>query len=177
MIAFTWYLKFYSYLDDQKLNSVDVITNQREREVRISPANTDLLFKLFENIDQNKDKKQVQLLLQSQYKVFKNSNQKHQQQKNLSKALIKGEDPCIFDAVTEGLFPQLKLDTTKNESVHFIGVIKADPNNSAPLLTSNSNNLNNLLTNVNSNNLSNALPILQVEQNYTQALSEVVAAL
>ena len=76
----------------------------REREVRVSPANTELLFKLFDNIEQCKDKKQVQLILNSR---------SHSKVKAVAKALIKGEDPCIQDA--EGLFPQLKLDS-KNEN-------------------------------------------------------------
>ena len=44
--------------------------NTNTRETRISTANTDLLFKLFDNIEQ-KDRKQVHLHLQSQYKIHR----------------------------------------------------------------------------------------------------------
>ncbi|CAF0716223.1 unnamed protein product [Brachionus calyciflorus] len=124
-------------ITDEQQNSSS--TQQREREVRISPANTELLFKLFDNVDQNtKDKKQVQLILQSR------STQKT---KTISKALIKGEDPCILDAVSEGLFPQLKLES-KNEQIQIQNLATAPVSN---------------------------LPF--IEQNYSQALSEIVAAL
>lgn len=84
-------------LNEEYVHSSNV---PREREVRVSPANTELLFKLFDNIEQGKDKKQVQLILNSRG---------HSKVKAMTKALIKGEDPCIQDA--EGLFPQLKLDS------------------------------------------------------------------
>ena len=50
---------------------------------------------------------------------FKRLNQKTI--KVLSKTLIKGEDPCILDAVSEGLFPLLRLDS-RNETVNFLSL-------------------------------------------------------
>jgi len=172
---------------------------QNYREIKISPANTDLLFKLFDNIEQ-RDKKQLQQL-QLQYNKSNittnnnNSNRLNTKQplKGLSKALIKGEDPCIVDAVTEGLFPLLRLDSSSpclrnNETVHFFSNLAKQTNdcllnnfvnsnglsNSSPVLinTNNSNNTSNMIM-----NNQNILPSLQFEQNYSQALSEVVAAL
>ena len=51
--------------DSDKLLSED---SNQTRETRISAANTDLLFKLFDNIEQ-KDRKQGHLYLQSHYKM------------------------------------------------------------------------------------------------------------
>ena len=67
-------------IEDGKLNcdesssastqSNSTFPNSNNREIRISNANTDLLFKLFDNIEQ-KERKQVQLHLQSQYKMHR----------------------------------------------------------------------------------------------------------
>ena len=197
--------------------SLDSMSHQQQtqnREVRISPANTDLLFKLFETAEQNsRDKKQLHL--QAQYKLYRNS---HKPIKSMSKALIKGDDPCIVDAVSEGLFPLLRLDSRTESSANFLsfkslanngannsnfenainsltsnGMSSSSPNiiSASPALTAiNSmiilnNNSNGMMTMINGSNSSNnnsnnngALPMLQLnEQNYAQALSEVVAAL
>ena len=98
--------------------------------------------------------------------------------KSLSKELVKGEDPCILDAVAEGLFPLLTLDS-RNETVQYI-TFKSDNlssnglSNSSPMLSSTSAVICQSGSNNTNNNL---LPLLQFEQNYSQALSEVVAAL
>ena len=157
----------------QTSGSTNSTTTANNREIRISNANTDLLFKLFENIEQ-KDKKSLQLQLQSQLKMHRLSTQKPV--KTLSKALIKGEDPCIVDAVTEGLFPLLRLDS-RSETVHYLafktsestlnGLSSNGLSNSSPLISSNPS----LSSAVNN------LPMLQLEQNYAQELSDVVAAL
>ena len=149
-------------------------TTANNREIRISNANTDLLFKLFENIEQ-KDKKSLQLQLQSQLKMHRLSTQKPV--KTLSKALIKGEDPCIVDAVSEGLFPLLRLDS-RSETVHYLAFKTSEStlnsltsnglSNSSPLISSNPSLLSSAVNN---------LPMLQLEQNYAQELSDVVAAL
>lgn len=110
-----------------------------------------------------------QLLLQSQYRTYKNQKAST---KALSKALIKGEDPCIVDAVTEGLFPQLKLET-RNETLHYLS-IKGE---SSTLNCLNLNGLSASSPMINFSSLNGALPLIQLEQNYSQALSEVVAAL
>lgn len=95
--------------------------------------------------------------------------------KGLSKALIKGEDPCIVDAVTEGLFPLLRLDS-RGETVQFLTLKQTND----CLNNLNSNGLSNsspVLCSSGSTSTVNTLPFLQFEQNYSQALSEVVAAL
>lgn len=239
--------KTISQKDDSKLSSFDpsldhhssnssltsgagVLLNG-QREVRISPANTDLLFKLFDHIEQQNQlkgdgkqssSKQQQLQqLQTQYRLLRNTQQQQQQQKStststtttkitsalLSKAFIKAEDPCILDAVSEGLFPQLKLldsRTTSSGNVVDVMMIKnhshASSSSSAAASSSssasdllNSNGLSNsspilsntsaaaasnsILINSMINSSSSALPLIQYEQNYSQALSEVVATL
>ena len=108
----------------------------------------------------------------------------------MSKELIKGEDPCILDAVAEGLFPLLTLDS-RNATIQYL-TLKTENlssnglSNSSPMLSStssvlcstggNSNN-NSSNNNMNNNSNNNTLPLLQLEQNYSQVLSEVVAAL
>ena len=97
----------------------------------------------------------------------------------MSKELIKGEDPCILDAVAEGLFPLLTLDS-RNETVQYL-TFKSDNlssnglSNSSPMLSSTSAVV--CTSNASNSANNNILPLLQLEQNYSQALSEVVAAL
>lgn len=107
--------------------------------------------------------------------------------------MIKGEDPCIIDAVSEGLFPQLKLDS-RYETVNYpMNTLSSNGlSNSSPILVksnctqiaSNTNNINANgfsftcnSSNTNNNLNNNLLPLLQFEQNYSLALSEVVATL
>lgn len=94
------------------------------------------------------------------------------QPKILSKPLIKGEDPCIVDAVTEGLLPLLRLESRNNETVQFLTLRTSEA-------TLNSNGLSNSTPTISTANNGGtaSLPFLQLEQNYTQALSEIVAAL
>jgi hypothetical protein len=117
----------------------------------------------------------------------------------LSKALLKGEDPCIVDAVTEGLFPLLRLDS-QNETVQFM-TFKPNDNttnlsslslsglsSSTPIINSSnsptasiqsSSIMSSFINNyeVNTSGTTATLPFLQSDQNYSQALSDVVAAL
>ncbi len=118
------------------------------RQVRISPANTDLLFKLFDQVDQAK--KQHQLRAE---RVLAKPSQ--------CKTLIKGEDPCIgVDSVAEVMFPFLRLDSRNSESVH--AMLSAHGMScSTPAIS-----------------LNGSLSVVQIpEQNYSQALSDVVAGL
>ena len=234
------------FQDDSKLSSFDpsldhhssnssltsgagVLLNG-QREVRISPANTDLLFKLFDHIEQQQqlkgdgkqssNKQQQFQQLQTQYRLLRNTQQQQQQKSTststtttkitsalLSKAFIKAEDPCILDAVSEGLFPQLKLldsRTTSSGNVVDVMMVKNHSHssssssaaasssssasdllnsnglsNSSPILsnTSAAAASNSILINSMINSSSSALPLIQYEQNYSQALSEVVATL
>ena len=137
------------------------ISASHAREVRISHANTDLLFKLFDSAEQSlvKDGKKSST---NKLKVLGN----RPLLKCVPKAFIRSEDPCIVDAVTEGLFPQLSLKSTDCLSSNGLS-------NSSPLLSAASNG--------------NGLSILfqqqqqqqqqQNEQNFSQVLSEIVAAL
>ena len=165
---------------NQKSNAMS-----NQREVKISPANTDLLFKLFEQVDQQKDsKKQLHL----QMKFNKLANQKQSlRTTSLSKTLIKGEDPCIVDSVTEGLFPLLRLDSrsssnTINETVQYLACNnKHSTGFDASFNSLSSNGLSNSSPVISSNSSStfgsNSFTLLQFEQNYSQVLSDVVAAL
>lgn len=172
------------HFEEARLLGLETASNTINRDVKISPANTELLFKLFENVEQ-REKKQQQFLQQKSLKSKAKPGMS-------SKALIKGgEDPCIVDAVSEGLFPLLTLDT-RNETVQYLafktnnGETTATTtaayanlssnglSNSSPMISSTST-ANTLLTSTATG--SNGLPLLQYEQNYSQALSEVVAAL
>ena len=165
---------------NQKSNAA---TNQRE--VRISPANTDLLFKLFEQVDQQKDSKK-QLHLQMKFNKLANPRQPLRTT-SLSKTLIKGEDPCIVDSVTEGLFPLLRLDSrsssnTINETGQYMACNKHSTGFDASFNSLTSNGLSNSSPVISSNSSSsangnNSFSMLQFEQNYSQVLSDVVAAL
>ena len=58
---------YYNSLDDYKMTFEQ--GSKQTREVKISPANTDLLFKLFENIEQKERKlQQIQLPIQRKLK-------------------------------------------------------------------------------------------------------------
>ncbi len=164
---------------NQKSNAMS-----NQREVRISPANTDLLFKLFEQVDQQKDSKK-QLHLQMKFNKLVNQKQSTRTT-GLSKTLIKGEDPCIVDSVTEGLFPLLRLDSrsssnTINETVQYLACSKHSTGFDASFNSLSSNGLSNsspvISSNFSSTAGNNSFNLLQFEQNYSQVLSDVVAAL
>jgi hypothetical protein len=153
-------------------------TISTKREIRITKANTDLLFKLFDNLEQ-RDKKRVQL---KSNKQFYRSNLINTTTNNslLSKALIKGEDPCIINAVSEDLFPLLRL----NDSTRFNETVIAFNKNESSLISMTSNGLSNstpilAAAGVAATSFSSNIPILNFndQNNYSQELSEVVAAL
>ncbi len=185
-------------VDDSRLFDQQSNGSGNNREVRISPANTDLLFKLFETAEQiNREKRQLHSQ-QMQMKLYRN-NQKPM--KSVAKGLSSkgGEDPgSAVDAVSEGLFPLLRLDSRTDTTVNFLsfksesgssamlsGLTSNGLSNSSPAISTNSTlaaiNSMNMNNSTNSymfgNNNTNGLPSLQFEQNYAQALSEVVAAL
>lgn len=221
-------------------NSTANATLGRIREIRISKANTDLLFKLFDNIEQ-REKKKLNLKMNKNSKLNRNQmcfkpmidgngngatmplNVNINQ--SLSKALIKGEDPCILNAVSDDLFPLLRLDSNKTnnssstattptlssttttltntlltsnhlissnncETVNLLAfksnessLISLNSNglsNSSPILSFAANNtgyLSSNFINFSNSNHNLAAPIFQYEPNYSQELSEVVAAL
>jgi hypothetical protein len=152
-----------------------------KREMRITKANTDLLFKLFDNIEQ-RDKKRLQLKSNKPFYRSNLINSNTSSNNNLlSKALIKGEDPCIINAVSEDLFPLLRL----NDSTRFNETVIAfnTKMNESSLISMTSNGLSNstpILTATAATSFSSTnIPILNFndQNNYSQELSEVVAAL
>jgi uncharacterized cupredoxin-like copper-binding protein len=88
------------------------------REVRISAADTDQLFKLFEKAEQKDASNKLQRLVTKQNVI--------------PKSFIRVDDPCIITEATvsvEGLFPHLRLGSSNGLS------------NSSPMLSSTSSNL------------------------------------
>lgn len=160
-----------------------------KREIRITKANTDLLFKLFDNLEQ-RDKKRLQQL-KSNKQFYRsnliNSNNSNNTNNNnsilLSKALIKGEDPCIINAVSEDLFPLLRLNENSTRFNETVIAFNTKLNESS-LISMTSNGLSNstpILTASAATSFSsiNHIPYLNFndQNNYSQELSEVVAAL
>lgn len=192
----------------------------------MSAANPDLLFKLFDGVEPNGNMSDKDKQRHLSYKLYRNVNKQQSSKLSMSKALTKGEDPCILDAVSEGLFPLLRLDSSSSNilisniknsvSGHDLSsLISADQQTQQQMQQSTNNNNNNnnsalLMNSLSSNGLSNSspiisssqlisanstltsvnavhfntqsnnsigLPALHFEQNYSQALSEVVAAL
>lgn len=159
-------------------------TNLNAREVRISPANTDLLFKLFDQVDSPSNQgggnhaklTNGQLGRLNKLHVKSNQSQQPVRTNNQCKNLIKGEDPCIVDSVTEGLFPLLRLDSFKEG--HKVNSMNCTlTTNAMDCLSSNGLSNSSPVISSYSSNGSHHLPMLQFEQNYSQALSDVVAAL
>ena len=120
----------FFFQDDTSLDSLDLSGQQQQqqmRDVRISPANTDLLFKLFENAEQqnNGHYKSTKLhhLTHSQYKLYRAAlatTQKPMKSVCTKGMVSKGEDPSMVDAVSEGLFPLLRLDSRNTDSVNHL---------------------------------------------------------
>lgn len=167
------------------LNRTSSDSNLNAREVRISPANTDLLFKLFDQVDSpsnqtggNNNARLANGKLGRLNILHIKSNQSQQPVKtnNQCKNLIKGEDPCIVDSVTEGLFPLLRLDGFK-EAQRVNSMNCTLTTNAMDCLSSNGLSNSSPVISSYSSNGSHHLPMLQFEQNYSQALSDVVAAL
>jgi hypothetical protein len=112
----------------------------------------------------------------------------------ISKALLKGEDPCIMDAVTEGLLPLLRLDSL-NETVQFMSfkpnefasnlnsLSQSGLSSSTPIINASTSPtgpsiMSSYINNYGVSTTATAtLPFLPFEQNYSQALSDIVAAL
>ncbi|XP_076451784.1 uncharacterized protein LOC143287572 [Babylonia areolata] len=114
-------------------------------ERKITVANTDLLFKLFENIGGD-EKKAAAVQL-------KRGRPKRVSGKSTMKGLLSSNDPYLVDAMTDKLFPQLSLDNTSRQP---------GCNPQLQLVT------------VGTGDKSVTLPSLSVEQNYPQLLSELV---
>jgi hypothetical protein len=172
------------------------------REVRISPANTDLLFKLFETAEQSSREKRQLHSQQIQLKLYRN-NQRPMKSVGAKTTLLtsKGgaEDSSMVDTVSEGLFPLLRLDSRvgDNSAVNFLsfksesgpsamlsGLSSNGLSNSSPSISVNSTlaainsiNLNSSMSNGNSGSSYGITAGMCEQQNYAQALSEVVAAL
>jgi hypothetical protein len=144
-----------------------------QKEIIITTANTDLLFKLFENIE---DKEKIPKI----YAQLKSNNSKCQLTvESVSKNLIKGEDPCILNA--EDLFPSLKLDSTDKIQHQFD--IKAKTLSSSDLSNAllSFSSLNHRIRTNNDPIMNHDSSLFQtnqiMEQNFVQELSDVVAVL
>ncbi|KAK2143947.1 hypothetical protein LSH36_798g01028 [Paralvinella palmiformis] len=127
-------------------------------ERKITVANTDLLFKLFEGVEKDIRKNHPP----SEKEHIKNRS--HRTRKIIpttttNKALVSGEDPYLVDGVTEKLFPELRLEQTK-------GSAGVGPMAGTSLLH---------IVTLKEGDRSITLPSLSVEQNYPQMLSELVA--
>ncbi|KAL8594616.1 hypothetical protein ACOMHN_011356 [Nucella lapillus] len=113
---------------------------------KITVANTDLLFKLFENIGGDEKKAATVHLKRGRPKRTVGT-------KSTMKGLLSGNDPYLVDAMSEKLFPQLSLDSSRHTG---------GGNTSLQLVT------------LGTGDKTVTLPSLSVEQNYPQMLSELV---
>ncbi|XP_055863424.1 serine/threonine-protein kinase phg2-like [Biomphalaria glabrata] len=116
-------------------------------ERKLTVANTDLLFKLFECISEEKTKTQPVTKTRAQPKSRKLVP------KSNTKGLFLGNDPYMVDAVTEKIFPQLTLEGSRHSG---------GGNTSLQLIT------------FKEGDKTVTLPSLSMEQNYPQMLSELV---
>ncbi|XP_018008841.1 uncharacterized protein LOC108666470 [Hyalella azteca] len=126
---------------------------ERRGETIIKVGNTDLLFSLFDKVEQG-DRRKLQLLKRT--RVRKGSNPppvRHH----------RDDDPCLVGAVTEGLLPL--LDSTPHSS-----------GASTPLGTRHTQQVVEMV-NLKGSNRTWSLPSLNVEPNYSQMLSELVMKL
>lgn len=98
-------------------------------ERKITVANTDLLFKLFENIGDEKKTTALQL---------KRGRPKRPMVKSNTKGLLSGNDPYLVDAMADSLFPQLSIETsrhTSNTSLQLVTLGTGDKSVTLPSLT------------------------------------------
>lgn len=120
-------------------------------ERKITVANTDLLFKLFEGIESERKSSLKQRGRPK--KVVPCSN----------KTFVSGEDPYLVDCMSEKLFPQLSLENCGRT-----------PYPSQNLNSYGGGNTVLHLVTINEGDKCISLPSLSVEQNYSQMLSELV---
>ncbi|KAK7471430.1 hypothetical protein BaRGS_00035918 [Batillaria attramentaria] len=98
-------------------------------ERKITVANTDLLFKLFENIGDEKKAATLQL---------KRGRPKRAVVKSNTKGLLSGNDPYLVDAMADSLFPQLSIETSRhsgNTSLQLVTLGTGDKSVTLPSLT------------------------------------------
>ncbi|XP_059142094.1 mucin-2-like [Physella acuta] len=114
-------------------------------ERKLTVANTDLLFKLFEGIGEEKKLHTKVRTAQKVRKLVSKSN---------TKGLLLGNDPFMVEAVTEKIFPQLNLEGPRHSG---------GGNSSIQLIT------------FKEGDRTVTLPSLSIDQNYPQMLSELVA--
>ncbi|XP_064611916.1 uncharacterized protein LOC135475896 [Liolophura sinensis] len=119
------------------------------RERKITVADTDQLFRLFDVIENKTSRKSV-----SQGNFKRGRPRKVFLGKSTKQGLLSGNDPHLADAVTEKMFPNLSLEHRQQmgcsgqSSLHMITLETGDK----PI----------------------SLPSLSIEQNYSQMLSELV---
>ncbi|XP_064642546.1 uncharacterized protein LOC135496905 [Lineus longissimus] len=123
------------------------IKQRPKPERKVTAANTDLLFKLFEGIGEA-DKKPLNHFSTSTYR--RGRPRKHV----ASSTLLSGEDPYLVECVTEKMFPHLSIENSKHYQ--------------------NSGHSSLQLVTLREGDKSVTLPSLSVEQNYSQMLSELV---
>ncbi|BFZ23660.1 hypothetical protein BsWGS_26698 [Bradybaena similaris] len=124
----------------------DVTNRPHEPERTVIVTNTDLLFKLFDGIGEGK--KVTKSVKYRSLRVRKPIT------KTNTKGMLLGNDPCMVDAVTENIFPQLSIESSRHCSV--------GGNTSLQLIT------------LKEGDRTVTLPSLNLEQNYPQMLSELV---
>ncbi|XP_013416853.1 uncharacterized protein LOC106178273 [Lingula anatina] len=118
-------------------------------ERKITLGNPDLLFKLFEGYGDEKKKGGTSIIKRGRPKKVHSTQ---------GKAFVTGEDPFIMDAVAEKLFPQLSLESSKQQGYSGLG---------------HSSQLH--VVTLREGDKSVMLPALSREQNYSQMLSELVS--
>ncbi|CAG5132970.1 unnamed protein product, partial [Candidula unifasciata] len=124
----------------------DITNRFDEPERKVIVTNTDLLFKLFDCIGERK-----QMTSSDKCRSLK---VRKLIPKSKSKGMLLGNDPCMVDAATENIFPQLTLENSRHCSL--------GGNTSLQLIT------------LKEGDKAVTLPSLNLEQNYPQMLSELV---
>ncbi|GFN75878.1 hypothetical protein PoB_000238400 [Plakobranchus ocellatus] len=146
--------------NEESLMDVRPVTPPEEREAskkihpperKLTVANTDLLFKLFDVVAD--DKKASMHKTRQQ-----NKPPRKPVPKSNTKGLFLGNDPYMVEAVTEKIFPQLTLEAGSRSHGYQVGA----GNSSLQLIS------------LKEGDRTVQLPSLSMEQNYPQMLSELV---
>ncbi|CAH1775412.1 unnamed protein product [Owenia fusiformis] len=120
-------------------------------------ANTDLLFKLFDCVEEKKTKKtDLYNTPPSKTSIFRRGRPRKLLPPSNTKGVITGEDACMVEGISDKIFPKLKSDGTKANGA------LANGHQSLQIVT------------VRQGDKTLCLPQLAMEQNYSQMLSELV---
>lgn len=132
-------------------------------ERNLTVANPDLLYKLFEHVEEKKAAHVSSSNGGGQLAPVHPHARRGRPKRALSsnKSLLMGDDPYLMETVTSKLFPHLSIDAGRSSSSSTSGI--GAPNVSVQLIT------------IHEGDKCVTLPSLCVEQNYSQMLSELAS--